>query len=56
MATIVIGYIASAAAFYFMAARTALTVEEKQTVLPTQVTLTVAEGGLGEASEQRKAA
>lgn len=56
MAAIMIGYIASAAAFYFFAARTAVKVEDKTTSVPSTVSLTVVEGGAGDTGEIRQAA
>lgn len=56
MATILIGYVACAAAFYFLAARTAMTVQDNATATSPQVVLTVAEGGASENLDHRQAA
>ena len=56
LAASLIGYVASAAAFYFLAVRSAMKVEEQSAFVPTQVGLTVVEGGRVRADEIRKAA
>lgn len=56
MATIVVGYIVCAAAFYVLAARTAMAVEDQTTTMPSKVQLSIVEGGSSEPSDLRHAA
>lgn len=56
MASILVGYLACAACFYLMAARTALKVEDNITSIPSGVPLTIVEGGADETSDIRQVA
>ena len=56
LAASLIGYVASAATFYFLAVKSALKVEEHSAFIPTQVGLTVVEGGKVKTDDIRRAA
>ncbi|MBL8065937.1 MAG: hypothetical protein JNM34_08765 [Chthonomonadaceae bacterium] len=56
LALSLIGYVASAATFYLLAAREAVEVEDTTGTLPQKLTLTVVEGGAGTADDLHRAA